>query len=138
MSSSGVTPQEPPNDFESVILYTDANGIARFRTEVILLKEGSPRVRLSAHMPATDFQIRRSPVGYRSEYHVSPYPLWVVILGGSIEIVLRDGTARTFTRGDHFLSADTVPEGENFNPTLHGHWSRQIGNEDLVTLFLKP
>jgi hypothetical protein len=24
-----------------------------------------------------------------------------------------------------------------FDPTLHGHWSRQVGEEPLVTLFVK-
>ena len=37
----------------------------------------------------------------------------------------------------HFYSADTLPSGADFDPAVHGHWSRQVGAEPLVTLFLK-
>jgi hypothetical protein len=44
---------------------------------------------------------------------------------------------RHFGPGDHFLSADTLPPGATFDPSLHGHRSAQLGDAPLVTLFVK-
>jgi hypothetical protein len=76
-------------------------------------------------------------VGFRSQFHVTGKPQWVFILSGQMEIGLQDGTSRVFSAGEHFYSADTLPEGATFDPTVHGHWSRQVGDEPLRTLFLK-
>jgi hypothetical protein len=42
-----------------------------------------------------------------------------------------------FAPGEHFYSADMLPVGATFDPALHGHWSRQVGSESLVTLFVR-
>ena len=54
-----------------------------------------------------------------------------------MEIGLQDGSSRVFRPGDHFYSADTLPEGAVFDPAVHGHWSRQVGAEPLTTLFVR-
>lgn len=123
--------------FTKVILYTDRDGRARFREEAVPLPEGTPQAMLSAVLPASGYQLRHSPVGFRSQYHCTPKPQWVFILQGGMDIGLQDGSARSFGPGEHFFSADTLPEGATFNPKVHGHWSRQIGSQPLVTLFLK-
>ena len=102
-----------------------------------MLSEGTSQSMLSAVMPASGFQVRHSPVGFRSAWHCSPKAQWVFILGGQMEIGLQDGCSRIFNAGQHFFSADTLPEGATFDATVHGHWSRQVGNEPLVTLFVK-
>jgi hypothetical protein len=61
----------------------------------------------------------------------------VFILSGQMEIGLQDGSSRVFNAGEHFYSADTLPEGATFDPNVHGHWSRQVGDVPLRTLFLK-
>jgi len=76
-------------------------------------------------------------VGFRSEFHCTEKAQWVFILAGAMEIGLRDGSSRIFRPGDHFYSADTVPAGERFDAAVHGHWSRQLGDEALVTLFVR-
>jgi hypothetical protein len=123
--------------FKQVILYTDADGRARFREQEIALDEGTPASMLSAVMPSGGLQLRQSPVGFRSSFHVTTTPQWVFILRGRMEIHLQDGTARVFAAGDHFYSADTLPAGASFDPALHGHWSRQLGDEPLVTAFVR-
>jgi hypothetical protein len=50
---------------------------------------------------------------------------------------LQDGSSRVFSAGDHFYSADLLPPGATFDPAVHGHWSRQLGQEPLVTLFVR-
>lgn len=123
--------------FIKVVLYTATDGYARFREEEVALLEGTPQAQLSALHPATGYQLRQSPVGFRSEFHCTTSPQWTIILAGQMEIGLRDGSSRLFKAGDHFYSNDLVPEGESFNPEVHGHWSRQVGDEPLQTLFLK-
>jgi len=123
--------------FTKVVLTTDRDGRARFREEAVPLPEGTPQALLSAVLPSSGYQLRRSPVGFRSQWHCTPKPQWVFILGGEMEIGLQDGTSRRFRPGDHFYSADTLPDGAMFDPKVHGHWSRQVGPHPLVTLFLK-
>lgn len=123
--------------FTQVILFTDTDGRAQFREEDVPLGEGSPQAMLSALFPSGGFQLRHSPVGFRSQFHCSPYTQWVVILGGEMEIGLQDGTSRIFRPGQHFYSADLLPEGATFDAAVHGHWSRQVGADPLVTLFVR-
>ena len=124
--------------FTKVILYSDhADGRAKFREEEIALPEGTPQSMLSMLMPSGGLQLRHSPVGFRSQFHCSVTPQWVFILGGQMEINLQDGSSRVFNPGEHFYSIDTVPPGATFDPKVHGHWSRQVGAEPLVTLFVR-
>jgi hypothetical protein len=122
--------------FTKLTLYTDRDGRAKWREEEIALPEGTPQARLSPVLPAAGCQLRHSPVGFRSTWHCTPQPQWVFILGGEMEIGLREGS-RLFRPGEHFFSADTLPEGATFDPAVHGHWSAQRGAQPLVTLFLK-
>ena len=123
--------------FTKVVLFTDVDGRARFREESVALDEGNPQSMLSKLMPSGGYQLRTSPVGFRSTFHCTGAPQWVFILGGQMEIGLQGGESRIFRPGEHFYSADVLPEGATFDPTVHGHWSRQVGPDPLVTLFLR-
>ena len=123
--------------FTQVVLYTDTDGRAKFKDETIALNEGKPESRLSALMASGGYQLRHSPVGFRSTFHCTGNPQWVFILGGQMEIGLQDGTSRVFGPGQHFYSADVLPEGAAFDDKVHGHWSRQLGADPLVTLFVR-
>ncbi|MFZ9664253.1 MAG: hypothetical protein ACO3AU_01300 [Limnohabitans sp.] len=123
--------------FTRVVLFTDTDGRARFREESIPLDQGTPQSQLSALMASGGYQLRHSPVGFRSQFHVSPHPQWVFILGGHMEIGLQDGSSRVFSPGEHFYSADLLPDGASFDARVHGHWSRQVGAEPLITLFVR-
>ena len=119
------------------VLFTDTDGRARFRQEPLALDQGNDAARLSARLPAKGLQWRKSPVGFRSPFHVTTTPQWVFILQGQMEIGLQDGSSKVFGPGQHFFSADVLPEGAVFNPEVHGHWSRQVGEEALVTVFVR-
>ncbi len=123
--------------FTQVILFTDTDGRARFKEQAVPLTEGKPAARLSALMPSGGLQLRRSPVGFRSEFHCTETPQWVFILGGQMEIGLQGGVSRVFGPGEHFYSADVLPPGASFDPQVHGHWSRQVGDQPLVTAFVR-
>ena len=124
-------------NFTQVILFTDTDGRARFREHEVPLTEGTSVSMLSALMPSGGLQLRHSPVGFRSNFHVTITPQWVFILGGQMEIGLQDGTSRVFGPGQHFYSADTLPAGAAFDPHVHGHWSRQVGDQPLITAFVR-
>jgi hypothetical protein len=123
--------------FNQTQLFTDTDGRARFRDHPIALTEGTPTSMLSPLLPSGGYQLRESPVGFRSSFHCTITPQWVFILSGRMEIGLQDGSSRIFTAGQHFHSADTLPAGATFDPAVHGHWSRQLGDEPLVTLFVR-
>ena len=123
--------------FTQVVLFTDADGRARFREESLALDQGTPQSALTQLMPSGGYQLRQSPVGFRSSFHCTTEPQWVFILQGQMEISLQDGSSRIFKSGEHFYSTDTLPAGQNFDAKVHGHWSRQVGPEALVTLFVR-
>lgn len=123
--------------FTQVILDTGPDGRARFLEAPIALDEGTPQAMLSRLMPSGGLQLRMSPVGFRSNFHCTVTPQWVFILSGCMEIGLQDGSSRLFSPGEHFYSADTLPAGATFDAAVHGHWSRQVGPEPLVTAFVR-
>ena len=125
------------NHFTKISLCTDADGYARFSEFVVPLSEGSSKAMLSALQPSGGMQLRRSPVGFRSEFHCTDKPQWVFILRGAMQIGLQDGSSRLFQPGQHFFSSDTLPSGAVFDAKVHGHCSQQVGDEPLETLFVR-
>lgn len=125
------------DSFTQIILETGPDGRARFVERALALDQGRPESRLSTLMASGGFQLRRSPVGYRSGFHVTTTPQWLFVLRGQMEIFLQDGSSRVFSPGQHFYSNDTLPAGATFDPAVHGHWSRQVGSEPLETLFIR-
>ncbi len=119
------------------VLYTDADGRARWRDDPLALGEGTPAVSLSAVAPSGGTQWRRSPVGFKSDFHCTTTPQWLVVIQGRMEIGLQDGSTRVFGPGEYFYSDDTLPAGASFDPQWHGHCSRQVGDEPLVALFVR-
>lgn len=124
-------------EFTRVVLFTDTDGRARFREDAVALEEGSPQSRLSKVFASGGYQLRFSPVGFRSSFHCTGAPQWVFILSGQMQIGLQDGSSRVFGPGEHFYSADLLPPGAVFDPKVHGHWSCQLGPDPLRTLFVK-
>ena len=123
--------------FTRTVLFTDTDGRARFREEQLPLAQGNPQSMLSEVFASGGYQLRYSPVGFRSTCHCTGAPQWVFILAGQMEIGIQGGVSRIFKPGEHFYSADVLPEGAVFDPQVHGHWSRQVGSEPLQTLFVR-
>jgi hypothetical protein len=125
------------DSFTQVILETGPDGRARFVERTVPLAEGTPMSRLSALMPSGGLQLRRSPAGFSSSMHCTTHPQWLFVLEGRMEIGLPDGSVRVFGPGQHFYSADTLPEGATFDPAMHGHRSRALDGQPLVTAFVR-
>ena len=123
--------------FTKVILFTDIDGRAKFREETVPLDQGTPQSMLSEVFASGGYQLRTSPVGFRSQFHCTPNPQWVFILAGQMKIGLQGGESRVFGPGQHFYSADVLPDGATFDAQLHGHWSEQAGPDPLITLFVR-
>ena len=124
-------------EFIKIILETGPDGRARFRDEAVPLSEGKPMARLSPLMPSGGLQLRMSPVGFHSDFHCTENPQWLFVLAGQMEIGLQDGSTRSFGPGQHFVSADVLPAGATFDARVHGHCSRQVGEQALVTAFVR-
>ena len=120
-----------------VLLYTNGLGRAAFAEHALRLDQGTPQARMSPLAASGGCQWRMSPVGFRSEFHCTTTPQWVFILQGRMQIGLQDGSSRIFGPGEHFYSNDTLPKGATFDPAVHGHWSCQVGDVPLVTLFVR-
>lgn len=119
------------------LLETGADGFARFRDVALPLPQGTPASRLTALAPSGGWQLRRSPPDFASSFHCTGEPQWLLVLQGKMEIGLRDGSTRIFGPGQFFYSGDTLPEGATFDDAVHGHRSRLIGDEPLVTMFVR-
>ena len=78
--------------FTKFVLYTDRDGRAKFREERVPLGAGTPQTILSAIFPSAGYQLRQSPVGFRSQFHCTPQPQWVFVLAGEMEIGLQDSS----------------------------------------------
>lgn len=128
---------KPMSHFIKVVLFTDRDGRAQFREEAVSLDHGSPQSMLSDVFASGGYQLRVSPVGFRSQFHCTGAPQWCFILDGQMEIGLQEGISRVFKPGEHFYSADVLPDGATFDPAVHGHWSRQVGIDPLMTLFVR-
>ncbi|MDR0479610.1 MAG: hypothetical protein LBH31_07395 [Burkholderiaceae bacterium] len=127
----------PISEIAATELHTGADGLARWRKRIIALPEGSPLTRLTPLASSGGWQLRRSPADFKSDFHCTTDPQWLVVLTGRMEIGLRDGSARTFGPGEFFYSNDTLPAGVAFDAALHGHRSRAVGDQPLVTLFVR-
>ena len=60
--------------FTKFVLYTDRDGRAKFREEQVPLDAGTPLTMLSVIFPSAGYQLRPSPVGFRSQFHCTPQP----------------------------------------------------------------
>jgi hypothetical protein len=123
--------------FNQVMLTTGEDGRARFVDRQVSLDQGNDQVRLSDLLEVQGVQMRQSPVGFRSAVHCTEHPQWVIVLSGTMEIGLADGSVRRFAAGQHFFANDILPEDSDFDPDVHGHWSRQVGDKPLETLFVR-
>ena len=120
-----------------VILETGPDGRSRFREEVVALREAKPMLFLSAALPGGSVMLRESPPGYRMDFHPSVSPQWTFMLSGALEIGLPDGTSRVFRAGDILYATDTTPAGVTFDPKVHGHNSRTVGDEPVVAVLVR-
>lgn len=123
--------------FTKIILDIGPDGRSFFREETVPLTERKPLLYLSDPLAGGGVQLRESPVGYTMDFHMTSSPQWTFVLRGKLRIGLQDGTHRIFGPGDHLYAIDILPAGVNFDPQIHGHDSRQVGDEPVVTALVR-
>ena len=82
---------------------------------------------LSRLHPATGVIFRETPGDYDYDLHNAPARQYVVMLEGSVEVQVGDGTRRCFGPGEVLLAEDT---------TGRGHRSRAVDRQPRRSLFI--
>lgn len=92
---------------------------------------------LTEQIASKNFRIRKSDVGYETEFHLSGDPTLIIILKGTLKIELQNGTFKIFSTGDSFITEDNLPKHMVFDSKIHGHKASVIGNETLEAIHIK-
>ncbi|NUR92336.1 MAG: cupin domain-containing protein [Nonomuraea sp.] len=87
---------------------------------------GVPAMAVAALPSRAGVQFLRSDA-FDSEPHPAPREQWVVMLRGTIEVTVTDGSRRRFGPGDLVLVTDT---------TGTGHTTTAVGDSPLEALFI--
>ena len=109
-------------------IYADAGGVSHFRdaeVEMIerILGPKIPPLGATAQGPADSYYFLTFPPGIALDWHPAPKRLFHFFLAGECEVMVGDGSSRTFFKGDVVLAEDT---------TGIGHLTRNPGSVDTV------
>lgn len=124
---------------ESIIITTittNEYGISVFE-EIDFAVEQRGGLFLTNQITAKNFRIRKSDVGYTTDFHLSGDATFIIIQKGSLKIELQNGESKTFTVGASFIAHDNLADGIVFNNKIHGHKASVVGNESLQAIHIK-
>ncbi len=108
-------------------IYTGSDQKSHFEDFEIPLNDEGKIGFLSERKKASSVIFRETSGDYDYGWHNAPERQFVIVLEGSVEITVGDGTSKVFTGGQVFLAEDT--EGQ-------GHKSRAINNEPRKSIFV--
>jgi hypothetical protein len=108
-------------------LYTGPDGKTKVEEFEIPLKPQGRGTDLSAMVPATGIQFRRTNQDYNLDWHPAPTRQFVVTLSGESEVELEGGKKLRLGPGHILLAEDT---------TGQGHISRALGGGERISLFI--
>lgn len=115
---------------------SNENGISIFSTiDFSVYQRGG--MFLTEQIGSKNFRIRRSDVGYTTNFHVAGDATFIIIQKGSLKIELQNGDFKIFTVGDCFIAQDNLPEHIVFNNEIHGHKASVVGDEILQAIHIK-
>ena len=92
---------------------------------------------LSEQILSKNFRIRKSDVGYTTDFHLAGDATFIIIQKGSLKIEMQNGDYKLFSAGDSFIAQDNLPESIEFNSQIHGHKASVVGNETLQAIHIK-
>jgi len=92
---------------------------------------------VSEQQACVNFRYRSSPAGYESDWHVAGDPTLIIVCTGCVEIELREGSRKRFSAGQKFIARDFLPSHMDFDPLLHGHRARMIGENEFTAVHIK-
>ena len=108
-------------------LYTGADGESHFEDIEVELSDGGPIGWLSQTFPATGLIFRETSEDYDYDWHTAPRRQAIIMLRGSVDVEIGDGTVRRFGPGDVLFAEDT---------TGRGHRSRVVDQQPRHSLFV--
>ena len=108
-------------------IYSDSDGESHFEDIDIPVKEAGDIGALSEKFPVTGIVFRETDGDYDYTWHNAPCRQFVLILEGSVEIEVSDGTKKTFHGGDILLAEDT---------TGQGHISKAVNQKPRKSVFV--
>lgn len=92
---------------------------------------------LTDQIASKNFRIRKSNVGYETDFHLAGDATFIAILKGSMKIELQNGDYKIFSAGDYFIANDNLPENIIFDSKIHGHKASVVGDESLEAIHIK-
>ena len=108
-------------------LYTGADQQSHFEDLEIEMDDLGLIGHLSARHPVTSLIFRHTDADYDYSWHNAPQRQYIVILEGSLDVEIGDGTHRVFGAGDIMLAEDL---------TGQGHISRAVNGQPRRSLFI--
>ena len=122
--------------FTIPIITTDDNEISIFSETSF---ETNPRggMFLTEQIAAKNFRLRKSDVGYKTDFHLAGDATLIIVLKGSLKIELQNGDSRIFTSGQSFIAQDNLKENTFFNEKIHGHKAHVVGEVSLEAIHIK-
>ena len=115
---------------------TDKNGISIFEnTDFSVQQRGG--LFLTEQIGAQNFRLRKSDVGYATDFHLAGDATFIIIQKGNLKIELQNGDFKIFNPGDCFIAKDNLPENIKFDNLIHGHKASVVGNETLQAIHIK-
>lgn len=82
----------------------------------------APLIAVSSSQKATGICCIGFPPGWYGQYHPAPVHQWMLVMSGTVELGVTDGSMRTFPTGTILYLDDKGSKG---------HTTRVIGDEDL-------
>jgi mannose-6-phosphate isomerase class I len=115
---------------------TNENGISIFEeTDFSVHQRGG--LFLTEQIGSKNFRIRKSDIGYTTDFHLAGDATFIIIQKGSLKIEMQNGDFKIFHGGDCFIAKDNLPEHIIFNNQIHGHKASVFGNEPLQAIHIK-
>jgi hypothetical protein len=115
---------------------TNENGISVFENIDFSVQQRGGLF-ISEQIGAQNFRLRKSDIGYATDFHLAGDATFISIQKGSLKIELQNGAFKIFNPGDCFIAKDNLPEHIPFDKRIHGHKASVVGTESLQAIHIK-
>ena len=114
--------------FKYVRLFATPDGESHIEDVEVLLSDSGRGIDFSDEVQATGVNFANFRDAYDMDAHTAPRRRFVVLLSGSIELEVSDGSTRVLGPGSVLLAEDT---------TGRGHKSRAVGPDDRLAVYVQ-
>jgi hypothetical protein len=115
---------------------TNENGISVFE-DIDFSVQQRGGLFISDQIGTQNFRLRKSDIGYTTDFHLAGDATFISIQKGRLKIELQNGDFKIFNSGDCFIAKDNLPENIEFNSEIHGHKASVVGTESLQAIHIK-